>query len=170
MEIGCNLAGTSIVAHNMMRRLGINKDYICIDTFGGFIPEQFEADRALGTPNVLSNMFSANGIGLVRKIINQHNCNDIKLVQKDCTKMNSADLGGKPISVCLLDVDLSEPVRLGLERIWPLVSPGGVVLVDDCPPSSDWKAKVGVEAFSKASGVSVSYLFGLAILEKPLNA
>ena len=35
VEIGCNLGGTAIVARKMLRRLDMNKRYICIDTFDG---------------------------------------------------------------------------------------------------------------------------------------
>ena len=167
VEVGCNLAGTSIVAHKMATRLNIRKSYYCLDTFDGFIPDQFDIDVGLGTPTKLSSMFSGNSTALVRKILNFHDCSDIKLVQKDCTKIEASDFGGEKISVCLFDVDLSDPIRRGLHKLWPLMSPGGVILVDDCPPNSDWKAKIGVDEFSRETGIPVEYKFGLGILSKP---
>jgi len=37
----------------------------------------------------------------------------------------------RPISLAHIDCDWFEPVQLCLERIWPLLSPGGFVILDD---------------------------------------
>ena len=71
VEIGCNLGGTAIVARKMLRRLDMNKRYICIDTFDGFVDSQFAADTAHGTPARDRTMFSGNSRVLVGKIMDQ---------------------------------------------------------------------------------------------------
>ena len=42
-------------------------------------------------------------------------------------------LGEKPekIAILRLDMDLYEPTKVALEQLEPLVSPGGVILIDD---------------------------------------
>ena len=37
-----------------------------------------------------------------------------------------------PIAFALVDLDLYRPVKESLERIFPQMAPGGVILVDDC--------------------------------------
>ena len=43
-------------------------------------------------------------------------------------------MGMGPLAVVLLDVDLYLPTLRTLEAIYPLLVPGGVILVDDCQP------------------------------------
>ena len=39
------------------------------------------------------------------------------------------------ISFCLLDVDLYKPTIGALRHMWPNLSPGAIVVVDDCKPN-----------------------------------
>ena len=44
VEIGCSLGGTAAFSWRMLRNLGIAKRYVCVDTFAGFVPAQFDDD------------------------------------------------------------------------------------------------------------------------------
>ena len=44
VEIGCSLGGTAAYSWRMLRNLRIAKRYVCIDTFAGFVPAQFDDD------------------------------------------------------------------------------------------------------------------------------
>ena len=169
VEVGSHLCGTSIIANKMMRNLGIRKSYICVDTFRGFVPEQFHSDLEKGTPAHDRKLFADNSKRLVRRILKMHRCSEIGLLERDCTQITSADFP-QGISLCLLDVDLSEVVHWGLQRLWPLIQPGGRVLVDDCPEESSWKALEGLRAFCAEIGVAVRNPYGMGILEKPARA
>ena len=127
-EVGCNLAGTSVIAATLLRRIGAKKDYICFDTFSGFVSDQFEADVKLGTPRKDKSMFAANSAKLVRRILDYHDCPEVQLVEGDFTAIDQGELPSA-FSVVLLDIDLSEPTYASLGRIWPRLSPGGVILV-----------------------------------------
>lgn len=65
LEIGCYLGGTAAVAHRFLEQVGAHRQYLCIDTFQGFVEEQFETDRADGTPPALARMFSVSDKSLV---------------------------------------------------------------------------------------------------------
>ena len=169
VEVGSHLCGTSIIANKMMRNLGINKTYICVDTFSGFIPDQFHSDIQKGTPTGHRRLFADNSERLVRRILKMHDCSHIQLLERDCTKLTPADFP-HGISLCLLDVDLSKVIHLGLQRIWPLVQPGGRVLVDDCPEHTSWKALEGLKAFCAEIGVPVRNPNGMGVLEKEPEA
>jgi O-methyltransferase len=162
VEIGCNLGGTAIIARRMMRGLGIDKPYICIDTFDGFIAEQFAVDEALGTPAEVHDLFSGNSKELVAKILRRHRCDDIELRQGDITTLPDEALPDK-CSAVLVDVDLTEPTYAALKRLWPRMAPGGVMLIDDCPEDSGWKARIGYSRFCRDHGVPESYRFGMGL-------
>lgn len=165
VEIGCNLGGTAVIAKRMLDRLNANKPYICIDTFDGFVSEQFEADAALGTPSKDQNLFSGNSKELVSKIMQRHGCSDVKLVQGDVTKVPDAELP-QQCSGVLLDVDLTEPTYIALQRFLPRLAPGGFILVDDCQDGGSWKARIGYSAFCRENGLQEQYMYGMGILSR----
>ena len=65
VEIGCYQCGTAAWAYRMLRDIGSERPYICVDTFGGFIDAQFERDVASGTADDRRNGFGANSRELV---------------------------------------------------------------------------------------------------------
>lgn len=166
VEIGCNLGGTAIIARKMLRRLDMDKQYICIDTFDGFIDAQFAVDTARGTPASDRTLFSGNSRVLVGKIMDQHGCDDVTLIEGDVAGVPDADLPER-CSVVLLDVDLTEPTLAALQRFWPRLATGGVMLVDDCGEQSSWKARVAYTRFCEAEGLSPAFRYGMGVLVKP---
>jgi predicted O-methyltransferase YrrM len=162
VEIGCNLGGTAVIARQMMDRLGINKPYICIDTFDGFVEEQFATDVALGTPANDQTMFSGNSKELVAKIMKRHRCGQVELIQGDVMQIPDRLLPDE-CSAVLLDVDLTEPSYVALNRFWPRLTPGGVILVDDCQESCSWKARLGYARFCEENGLTEQYRYGMGL-------
>lgn len=166
-EIGCNLGGTSAVAYRMLRRVGWKGEYICYDTFGGFVDDQFDADVALGTQEFRRDWFAANSQDLVRSILDYHDAPGVKLVKGDITKVPDTTLSDA-YSAVLLDIDLSEPTYDALKRFWPRLIPGGVIYVDDCPEGYDWKAREGYARFCNEAGLPERYVHGFGVAERPL--
>ena len=144
-EIGCSAGGTAIVARQALAAAGWNGQYSCFDTFTGFISEQFDKDVASGLDAGKRQMFSANSIGLVRKILAQHGCGDIRLVQGDATKLRADDLSY--YSVVLTDIDLAEPSYAVMKIFWPTLIPGGILLCDNCVENRSWLAIDGYRRF-----------------------
>jgi len=165
VEIGCNLGGTAVIAKRMLDRLDVKKTYVCIDTFDGFVSEQFETDAALGTPTKDQNLFSGNSRALVAKIMQRHGCDDVDLVQGDVTQVPDEELP-EQCSGVLLDVDLTEPTYIALQRFWPRMAPGGFILVDDCQDGGSWKARFGYSAFCRENGCPEHYMYGMGILTR----
>ncbi|MGL4968263.1 MAG: TylF/MycF/NovP-related O-methyltransferase [Inquilinus sp.] len=163
VEIGCAMGGTAAIARNMTRHLDINKRYLCYDTFDGFVEQQFSSDVGLGTPAQDRHMFSGSSRDLVAKILKRHKAEDVTLIQGDITTIPDSTLP-ESCSVVLLDVDLAEPTYQALKRFWPRLAPGGVILVDDCPESTSWKARVGYRRFCQEMGLAEQYRHGMGIL------
>jgi O-methyltransferase len=166
VEIGCNLGGTAIIARKMLHRLGMDKPYVCIDTFDGFIDSQFEADRTRGTPADDRTLFSGNSRVLVGKIMDHHGCDDVTLIEGDIASLPDADLPDQ-CSVVLADVDLTDPTYVAMHRFWPRLTKGGVMLVDDCADHSSWQARVAYSRFCETTGLAPHYRFGMGIVVKP---
>lgn len=165
VEVGCNLGGTTVIAKRMLDRLGIAKPYVCIDTFDGFVAEQFGTDVALGTPLSDQQRFSGNSRDLVAKILRQHQCADVELIQGDIVTLDGEALPAE-CSLALIDVDLTEPTYVALQRLWPRIARGGAILVDDCPPESSWKARQAYERFCAESGLQQQIRFGMGIIAR----
>jgi predicted O-methyltransferase YrrM len=166
VEIGCNLGGTAIIARKMLHRLGMAKRYICIDTFDGFVESQFAADAARGTPASDRTLFAGNSRVLVGRIMDQHGCDDVTLIEGDITTLPAAELPDT-CSVVLVDVDLTEPTLVALQRFWPRLARGGMILVDDCAEHSSWKARIAYTRFCENEGLTPDFRYGMGLLVKP---
>jgi O-methyltransferase len=165
VEVGCYLGGTAAVSKKMMGNLGNKKPYRVYDTFDGFVKEQWSADYAGGAFSQSGSDFSSNSPELTRWILNKHGGEDVLIYKGDIATLPDSDLPAS-ISACLLDVDLTEPIYLGLVRLYPKLRHGGTILVDDCNEGDWYKARIGYERFMKELGRSPQYKFGMGILTK----
>jgi len=166
VEVGCDVCGTSIIANRMLKNLGIDKAYVGIDTFGGFVEDQFISDTKRGTSPLKRSVYSYKSLKLVKKILRIHHSEDIILIKGDIVELPISQLPDI-ISVCLLDVDLELPIYEALKKIYPLMTEGGIIIVDDCPKDSSWKgARVGFEKFCSENNLISEYEFGAGVIYK----
>jgi hypothetical protein len=166
VEIGCHLGGTAVIANRLLKGLGVRKPYLCIDTFDGFVGEQFAADVALGTPSHDLKLFSGNSKSLVAKILHHHGCDGVRLLQGDIMTLPEQALPNE-CSLVFVDVDLTRPTYVALERFWPRLMPGGAMLVDDCGEQSSWKAGIGFGHFCREHGLPAQYAYEMGVLLRP---
>jgi len=166
-EVGCSVGGTACIASKIVRKYSKNKKYICYDTFGGFVDAQFEKDVPLGTSRSNLTRYTANSESLVRKILDIHGSGDVYLNKCDIASVSNELLSDK-YSVVLLDVDLSVPTYCALKTFYPRLSPGGIILVDDCAdePEQVWRARKGFEQFCAEFHLVPQIRYGLGIVEK----
>lgn len=168
VEIGCNLCGTSALGAEMLRKLKSSRTYYAIDTFGGFVKEQFEFDKQFNSRLGKEYAFSSNSIGLARKILKLHNASEVKLIQSDIVKFDINQLS-ENISMALLDVDLYQPIKSALQKIYPRLETDGIILVDDCGNSdkdNSWKAGLALKEFAEEQGIQFRMEFGMGIIQK----
>ena len=166
VEVGCWLGGTSAIAAKMLRRVGADRTYVCVDTFSGFEPGQFAHDRDRhGVPSDSGGMFSTSSRDMVRRLLDHYGCPEVQLVEGDICTLPEHRLP-QSVSVCLLDVDLELPIYEGLRRVVPRLVDGGIVLVDDCPESTTWAgARAGYRRFVADRGLPERYFMGLGLVE-----
>lgn len=156
LEVGCFRGATTVIAGQMLRDLGQERRYVCVDTFEGFVPDQFDVDVEHGTPESFGTGFSQNPVMIFERVM-RHFRLPVEAVQADIVEIDPARLPER-ISVCLMDVDLAVPIREGLAKVRPLMAEGGVMLVDDCDEGTDWRgARVGYEEYMQAAGLEPRY-------------
>lgn len=137
LEIGCAYGATTAFLKKYMDRLGIKHRYIAIDTFSGFTDDDVEHEiRIRNKSPRMREIFSSNKREWVQHSLDIAGVREVELVERDCTKYDYSSLGG--IAFCLIDVDLYKPVLATLEMIYRELSPGGIVVVDDCQPHDLW--------------------------------
>jgi O-methyltransferase len=164
VEVGAWLGGTATLAYRMLRNTGFAKRYVCVDTFGGFVPEQFERDLEHGTASNRNRDFAANSRETVERLLRSYGVGEIELVEGDIARIADERLPER-VSVGLVDVDLEVPVYEGLRRLQPRLVAGGVLLVDDCPEGYNWPgARVGYKRFVDDRGLDEEYFMGMGLV------
>jgi predicted O-methyltransferase YrrM len=111
---------------------GFKKDYVCIDTFQGFTADDISAEEARGKKHQwYDRVFKDNKIEWFKDSLRRRHITDIEVIKSDISAVNPDSLPQK-VAFCLVDVDLYRPVKSGLEIIFPRLSAGGIIVVDDC--------------------------------------
>ena len=149
----------------MMKNLGIAKRYIAIDTFTGFVPDHFDRDVAQGVSEERRDDFRADE-RVVRRLLRSWGAPDVEIVKADVATVDEKNLPDR-ISLALVDVDLEVPTYEGLRRVMPRLSPGGLVLVDDCNEGAEWTgAKRGYQRFIREHHLPEQYHFGMGVARR----
>jgi hypothetical protein len=110
-----------------LNSIGLEKRYICIDTFGGFTPEDIAEERARRNAAPLTN-FRTNSSTWFERTMELNRVERVEVVKGDISEI---ELPVDKVSFCLIDVDLYRPVLAALEKVWPRLADGGVLVVDD---------------------------------------
>jgi O-methyltransferase len=166
-EVGCSAGGTACLASTVVRNYSQGKRYLCYDTFSGFVPAQFNADLGRGTPEESRRIFAKNSEYLVRRILDIHHCQDVRLIRGDICKIPDDNFSDR-YSVVLMDVDLEEPTYVGLKRFYPRLTQGGIIFVDDCRQvkSQRWRAFQGFSRFCAEHNLEPRTYCGFGVVEK----
>lgn len=135
VEVGCALGQTTVFLNMHMYFNGIEKPYICIDTFSGFTQEDisYEVVNRQKDKSELKAAFTVNSKKWFEATIHSYELygsKRVKAIQADVNKFDFKEIS--TISFCLIDVDLYIPVKAALEKVYPLVSKGGIIVIDDC--------------------------------------
>lgn len=164
LEIGCFRGGTTRLAYRFLRSIGCPKRYVALDTFDGFVGPQFEQDRRHGTPGRLRTGFSINDVEAVRRSLRADGCEDVEILRGDIAAIPDAALPAS-VAICLIDVDLAIPTYAGLSRVVDRLTPGGVVLVDDCDPQNEYAgALVGYRNFVRERKLPEEYFMRMGLV------
>jgi predicted O-methyltransferase YrrM len=147
VEVGCAYGATTVFLKKYLNHLGDCGKYIAIDTFSGFKKEdaQYEVEIRHKDPKLVS-AFTSNRREWVSQTLKLSEIADVELVQCDATKYDFES--ARPISFCLIDIDLYKPIKTILPMVYSAMAEGGIIVVDDCQAHPLWDgALVAYEEF-----------------------
>jgi SAM-dependent methyltransferase len=134
-EVGCATGVTTIFLNRYMNARKIEKQYFAIDTFSGFTSEDVEFEITKREKD--QNLFTGFQVNKKKWFDAAMHHNDITRVISIETDVNKFDLTGLgSVAFALLDVDLYRPTRKSLTELHKVLSPGGIMVVDDCDPQN----------------------------------
>ncbi|OGU18093.1 MAG: hypothetical protein A2X61_02960 [Ignavibacteria bacterium GWB2_35_12] len=136
LEIGCGYGHTTVFLNKFLESSNALKPYYCIDTFCGFTIKdmQYEESYRDNSPNRYKEKFIINKKKWVDFTIRSNGLTNVKTFEADINSFNFEQNNIKKLSFCLLDVDLYLPMKAALEKVYPLMETGGIIIVDDCMP------------------------------------
>jgi SAM-dependent methyltransferase len=131
-EIGCEHGHTTVFLNNYLDDIsGSERRYFAIDTFAGF-PEadiSFEVENRLKDRRMYG-AFADNRKEWFQKTMTMNKISRVEAIEADVNDFDLRSLG--PLSFVLLDVDLYRSTKNALPQIYEMLSPGGILVVDDC--------------------------------------
>lgn len=132
VEVGCALGDTTVFLNEHMTRSGIDKRYVCVDTFSGFTDRDVDHEiQQRGKRRVRAfDAFRSNKRKWVERTLAVNDIARVTVHESDAVSFDFSAVA--PIAFCLIDVDLYLPVKSTLSRVFDLMPVGGVIVVDDC--------------------------------------
>jgi SAM-dependent methyltransferase len=132
-EIGCARGDTTVFLNRHMTVEQIDKPYLAVDTFAGFMPEDVYYERAQRHKQAARfTGFRVNDQRWFEATVRANGAQRVKSIRADVNQLDLRTLG--PLCFVLLDVDLYRPMAKALPELWEVLSPGGIMVVDDCNP------------------------------------
>ena len=133
-EIGCASGSTTVFLNKYMDAQNIEKTYYAFDTFSGFVSEDIEFEVAnRGKTKKLYTSFQVNKKKWFDGTMQQNKITRVCSIEGNINKLDLTTIG--PLSFSLLDVDLYRPTKKALQELYVALSPGGIIVVDDCDSS-----------------------------------
>ncbi len=168
MECGVWKGGNLILLSSLQESIGASRTIYGFDTFSGMkTPTDYDVDyRGNIVSEMMQNETKINGgnsihclasLALVNNNLQDNNAKDIKLIEGDVaiTLKESKNLPEK-IAILRLDTDWYESIKVELESLYPLLKPGGVLIIDDYGHFSG--ARKAVDEYFKGKGIWMHYV------------
>lgn len=148
-EIGCANGSTTVFLNKFMDAQNIQKKYYALDTFSGFVAEDIELEVVgRGKTAELFTGFQVNKKKWFDGTMRQNNIARVCSIETDVNKYDLTTLG--PLSFVLLDVDLYRPMKKALPELYQVLSPNGIIVIDDCySVNNRWEFDGSAQAYKE---------------------
>jgi len=135
LEVGCASGATTVFLNQHLEWIGSAKRYFALDTFSGFLRDDVEMEeQRRGRDEYSFTHFQRNSLAMFERTLRLNDIRRVTAIKADAKRFDYSGIA--PISFCVVDVDLYVPVFATLAAVYELMSPGGVIIVDDCDPDS----------------------------------
>lgn len=125
VDCGVWRGGSTILFKSTVDELGLSKQVWCCDTFNGFPKEDAERE-SVASPDYLVVPVEQVKKNFTRHGVSLSNVRFLKgKVQETLGTITDA------VSILRVDVDMYYPTKHCLDVITPIMSPGGIIIVDD---------------------------------------
>ena len=171
VEVGCATGQTTVFINKHLDALREqHAKYLCIDTFEGFtegdIQHEIQNRDKKEYESVMQGSFRLNDVRWFREMLKIN-----RVHRAVCIKTDIADYqfpSGQKIRFALLDVDLYKPTANALPKIYSCLSPGGIIVVDDCYDRGiyDGSGQAFHEFISRTPGIIHSVDGKLGVIRK----
>jgi len=136
-EIGVAQGNTSMFLLEHLKTTQDERILHLFDTFAGFTESSIDHEVGVrGKSRADFDKFRYGDEAKFNENLHRQGYEQFRICSGDATKFDWPSLG--PIGAVILDIDLYEPTLEILEAIYPLLVPGGGVVVDDCLPDTPY--------------------------------
>jgi hypothetical protein len=168
LELGCAYGATTVFLNKYLDAQGIEKPYVCIDTFSGFQVDDIEYEVAKrGKRKDFYRQFRLNKKSWFDGTMKMNGISRVDAIQGDANDFDYKRLGS--VAFALLDVDLYRPIKTCLPELFAALPTGGMIVVDDCNPADEYYdgAYFAYAEFCSAMGIAQRIVHGkLGVLVK----
>jgi len=143
VECGVWKGGNLILLSGLQESIGANRTIYGFDTFTGMTtPTDYDIDyRGNIASEVIRGEVKVDGgnsihafasLELVRENLRDNDVKNVKLIEGDVARtLKNLDNLPEKIAILRLDTDWYESTKVELETLYPLLEPGGVLIIDD---------------------------------------
>jgi predicted O-methyltransferase YrrM len=173
IEIGCFVGATTIFLNRHLQTVHDQRRYLAVDTFAGFIRADVaieEQERGKVIQQVERDyLFSMNKKSWFDYTMSLNRINNVTSIAGDISEIKIAD-HSKGLCFALIDVDLYVPTCAALKQVWPLLAPGGIIVIDDCTANQvfDGSRAAWLEFIQQHHLHELLIADKLAIIRKPI--
>jgi O-methyltransferase len=159
LEVGCAWGATTVFLNRHIDELGLDVDYYVVDTFEGFTDDDIRTERERGRRYYYDAAFHGNNKAWFDRTMRRNHVARVTSFRADAATFDYKKTA--PFRFVLIDVDLYRPVLATLEAIYDLVSPGGIIVIDDCKQGGEWGgAYEAFLEFAKANSLEATITHG----------
>jgi len=161
VEMGCYEGGSAVAMQEVLAKFGYPKGLWLYDSFEG-LPEKTNEDESSAGESFKSGELKASKARLERNFFKR----DLQIPEIKKAwffELDPEDLPEK-IALAFLDGDYYESIMDSLKLVWPKMSSGGVILVDDFDNVALPGVKRAVDEFLSDYEVGYDYRESLAII------
>lgn len=174
VEVGCFVGATTVFLNQHLQSVGDRRRYLAIDTFAGFTADDVAHEEQVRGKRLdavqRECLFGMNDQRWFDYTMRLNGFTDVISLKGDIKDMTLSSTTSR-VSFALLDVDLYQPTKAALAQVWPLLAPGGVVVIDDCRDEHvfDGAAQAWREFIAAHALLAERVEDKLAILRKPAH-
>ena len=161
--IECGVAQGHTLAFLFMleKEIGSMRKITCFDTFEGFPPTSVEDGNYLSQSSSKLDRYKKYTVDYVKSSFKEMGLSDLDIKSIEFIKgtipESFSKFPSRKVSLLNLDVDLYEPILSSLKFFWPLMSKGGIIMLDEYDHPADLSkfpgAKLAVDKFCKEENV-----------------